>query len=72
MNSLPDIVTVEEFEQRGGDLLLEDGEKLDKEANEHKFQLKRLQYELQERKKLVGVAEGLQKKVSTVKSFFKA
>jgi len=65
LEKLEHIVSSEEFKQKASD------EKIETE-NEHDFQMKRLQYELKQRKNLVKEANEIKQKVKTVRGHLDA
>jgi hypothetical protein len=63
LDNLKNVVTTTEFKNNGGKLLLDkDGETLNEKKNSHQFQLRRLQFELEQRQELLKDQKNSQKR----------
>ena len=70
LDNLKNVVTTTEFKNNGGKLLLDkDGETLNEKKNSHQFQLRRLQFELEQRQELLKDQKTVKSEVTSVASF---
>lgn len=64
LDTLEDIATIEEFQKSDDRLLLdESGKSIDPKTNEHKFNMRRLQFESNERRRLLKDAQEIKEEV---------